>query len=105
MSRSGSRQSFDGHLRHRSALVKTCRVRSDHHGRTDSEAEVALVEFWLARLSEHPGASVLPASVDRQMGRPAWVVPATVTSTQTVKHHDACGSLLTMEIRAALGWV
>ncbi len=33
--------------------------------------------------------------------RPAWVVPATVT--QTVKHSDVCGRLLSMKIRAELG--
>ena len=36
-------------------------------------------------------------------GRPAWVVPATVTLTQTVKHRDDHGRLLSVEIRAALG--
>jgi hypothetical protein len=36
-------------------------------------------------------------------GRPAWVVPATVTLTQTVKHRDEHGRLLSVEIRAALG--
>jgi len=34
-------------------------------------------------------------------GRPGWVVPATVT--QTVKHRDEHGRLLSLEIRAALG--
>jgi hypothetical protein len=36
-------------------------------------------------------------------GRPAWVVPATVALTQTVKHRDEHGRLLSVEIRAALG--
>jgi hypothetical protein len=36
-------------------------------------------------------------------GRPAWVVPPTVTLTQTVKHRDEQGRLLSVEIRAALG--
>ena len=36
-------------------------------------------------------------------GRPAWVVPATVTLTQTVKHRNEHGRLLSVEIRAALG--
>jgi hypothetical protein len=36
-------------------------------------------------------------------GRPAWVVPATVTLTQTVKHRDEHGRLLSVEICAALG--
>ena len=36
-------------------------------------------------------------------GRPAWVVPATVTLTKTVKHRDEHGRLLSVEIRAALG--
>jgi hypothetical protein len=36
-------------------------------------------------------------------GRPAWVVPETVTLTQTVKHRNAHGRLLSVEIRAALG--
>jgi hypothetical protein len=36
-------------------------------------------------------------------GRPAWVVPPTVTLTQTVKHRDEHGRLLSVEIRAALG--
>jgi hypothetical protein len=36
-------------------------------------------------------------------GRPAWVVPETVTLTQTVKHRDEHGRLLSVEIRAALG--
>src|SRR5207245_10041770 len=32
-----------------------------------------------------------------------WVVPETVTLTQTVKHRDEHGRLLSVEIRAALG--
>ncbi len=36
-------------------------------------------------------------------GRPAWVVPATVTLMQTVKHRDEHGRLVSVEIRAALG--
>jgi hypothetical protein len=36
-------------------------------------------------------------------GHSAWVVPATVTLTQTVKHRDEHGRLLSVEIRAALG--
>jgi IS1 family transposase len=36
-------------------------------------------------------------------GRPAWVVPATVTLTKTVKHRDEQGRLLSVETRAALG--
>jgi hypothetical protein len=38
-----------------------------------------------------------------KLKRQAWVVPATVTLTQPVKHRDACGRLLSVEIRAALG--
>lgn len=36
-------------------------------------------------------------------GRPAWAVPVTLTLTQMVKHCDAHGRLLSVEIRAALG--
>jgi hypothetical protein len=36
-------------------------------------------------------------------GQPPWVVPETVSLTQTVKHRDAHGRLLSVEIRAALG--
>jgi hypothetical protein len=36
-------------------------------------------------------------------GRPALVVPETLTLTQTVKHRDERGHLLSVEIRAALG--
>jgi len=36
-------------------------------------------------------------------GRPPWVIPATVTLTQTVKHRDEHGRLLSVEILAALG--
>ena len=36
-------------------------------------------------------------------GRPALVVPETVSLTQTVKHRDEHGRLLSVEIRAALG--
>lgn len=36
-------------------------------------------------------------------GRPAWVVPPTVELTQTVKHRDEHGRLLSVEIRTALG--
>ncbi len=36
-------------------------------------------------------------------GRPALVVPETLTLTQTVKHRDEHGRLLSVEIRAALG--
>jgi hypothetical protein len=36
-------------------------------------------------------------------GRPLWVVPETVTLTQTIKHRDEHGRLLSVEIRAALG--
>ncbi len=35
-------------------------------------------------------------------GRPAWVVPTTVTLTQTVKHRNEHGRLLSVEIRAQL---
>jgi hypothetical protein len=37
-----------------------------------------------------------------QWGCPAWVVPAMVTLTQIIKHRDACGRLLPVEIRAVL---
>ncbi len=37
-----------------------------------------------------------------QWGCPVWVVPEMVTLTQTIKHRDACGRLLSVEIRAAL---
>ena len=36
-------------------------------------------------------------------GRPPWVIPETVTLTQTVKHRDEHGRLLSVAIRAALG--
>jgi hypothetical protein len=36
-------------------------------------------------------------------GRPAFVVPETLTLTQTVKHRDEHGHLVSVEIRAALG--
>jgi hypothetical protein len=36
-------------------------------------------------------------------GRPRLVVPETLTLTQTVKHRDEHGHLLSVEIRAALG--
>src|SRR5947209_4348286 len=36
-------------------------------------------------------------------GRPPWLVPETVTLTQTVKHRDEHGHLLSVEIRATLG--
>jgi hypothetical protein len=36
-------------------------------------------------------------------GRPPFVVPSTVMLTQTVKHRDEHGRLLSVEIRAALG--
>jgi hypothetical protein len=36
-------------------------------------------------------------------GRPALVVPETVTLTQTIKHRDEHGRLLSVEIHAALG--
>src|SRR5947209_16705185 len=36
-------------------------------------------------------------------GRPALVVPETLSLTQTVKHRDEHGRLLSVEIRAALG--
>ena len=36
-------------------------------------------------------------------GRPGLVVPATVTLTQTVKHRDEHGRMLSVETRAALG--
>jgi hypothetical protein len=36
-------------------------------------------------------------------GRPAWVVPPTVALTQTVKHRNEHGRLLSVAIRAALG--
>jgi hypothetical protein len=38
-----------------------------------------------------------------QRGRPALVVPETLALTQTVKHRDEHGQLLSVEIRAALG--
>jgi hypothetical protein len=41
--------------------------------------------------------------VTGKRGRPALVVPETVALTQTVKHRDEHGRLLSVEIRAALG--
>jgi hypothetical protein len=38
-----------------------------------------------------------------ERGRPRLVVPETLTLTQTVKHRDEHGHLLSLEIRAALG--
>ena len=38
-----------------------------------------------------------------QRGRPRLVVPETLTLTQTVKHRDEHGRLLSVEIRAVLG--
>jgi hypothetical protein len=43
-----------------------------------------------------------PARTGKQ-GRPALVVPKTLTLTQTVKHRDEHGRLVSVEIRAALG--
>lgn len=40
-----------------------------------------------------------------QPGRPPLVVPSGVRLTQTIKHRDAHGKLLSIEIRAALGEV
>ncbi len=40
-----------------------------------------------------------------QRGRPRLVVPADVRLTQTIKHRDEHGKLLSVEIRAALGEV
>jgi len=40
-----------------------------------------------------------------QRGRPALVVPADVRLTQTIKHRDEHGKLLSLEIRASLGKV
>jgi len=36
-------------------------------------------------------------------GRPAWVVPETLTLTQTIKHRNEHGRLLSVEICAVLG--
>ncbi len=36
-------------------------------------------------------------------GHPPWIVPETVTLTQTVKHRNEHGRLLSVETRAALG--
>ena len=41
--------------------------------------------------------------VKGKRGRPAFVVPETVSLTQTVKHRDERGRLLSVEIRATLG--
>jgi hypothetical protein len=38
-----------------------------------------------------------------QRGRPALLVPADVRLTQTIKHRDEHGKLLSIEIRATLG--
>ncbi|GHO66829.1 hypothetical protein KSC_057210 [Ktedonobacter sp. SOSP1-52] len=38
-----------------------------------------------------------------QRGRPPLVVPPHVRLTQTIKHHDEHGKLLSVEVRAALG--
>ncbi len=43
-----------------------------------------------------------PARKDKR-GRPPWVVPETFTLTQTVKHRNEHGRLLSVETRAALG--
>jgi hypothetical protein len=50
----------------------------------------------LRRAYQHPAPT-------GKRGRPPLVVPATVTLTQTVKHRDEHGRLLSVEIRAALG--
>jgi hypothetical protein len=36
-------------------------------------------------------------------GRPRLIVPETLSLTQTIKHHDVHGRLLSVEIRATLG--
>jgi len=65
----GSGQSLR-RLRHWSIERGPDRTRDEHHGRADPPARALVVEFWLARLSEHPCVSLSPAQVDRQTGTP-----------------------------------
>jgi len=100
----GSRQSLRDCLRHRSIGRRPDRASSDHHGRADPPASPLLVQRWLAWLSEHPGAGLSKANANGQAGASAvGRRHPTITLTQTIKHRDEHGRLLSVEIRTALG--
>ena len=96
-------QSLRDCLRHRPIGRRPDRASSDHYGPADPPASPLLVQRWLAWLSEHPGAGLSKADANGQPGRPPLVVPKTITLTQTIKHRDEHGRLLSVEIRTALG--
>jgi hypothetical protein len=62
------------------------------------------VQRWLASLPQGDQASLprQPLRTGRR-GRPPLVVPEGVSLTQTIKHRDEHGQLLSVEIRATIG--
>jgi hypothetical protein len=62
------------------------------------------VQRWLASLPQGDQASLPPTGEDGgRRGRPPLVVPEGVSLTQTIKHSDEHGQLLSVEIRATIG--
>jgi hypothetical protein len=93
-------------------------VVADATGRLGEDLVGTAVTLAVARTGQRPlawcsdGWRGYPALLTQQYrqplrtgkrGRPRRVVPAAVQLTQTVKHRDAHGHLLSVEIRAALG--
>ncbi len=65
-----SGQSLRGRLGYRSVERGLDRARGDHHGPADPPPPPLVVQRWVARLSEHPGAGLSTAEVDRQARTP-----------------------------------
>ncbi len=96
-------QSLRGGLRHRSIERGPHRASGDHRRGANPPAPLS---WWSS--GWHGYRSILMRAYRQRRltgkrGRPAWVVPATVTLMQTVKHRNEHGRLLSVEIRAALG--
>jgi hypothetical protein len=99
----GSGQSLRGRLGYWCAQRGLDRARGDHHGPADPPPPLS----WFSDGWRGYQSILVRAYRQRKLtgkrGRPAWVVPATVTLTQTVKQRDEHGRLLSVEIRAVLG--
>ena len=79
------------------------RARSDHHASADAPAPLSwFSDGWHGYRSILVRVYRKPVRKGKR-GRPAWVVPETLTLTQTVTHRHEHRRLLSVETRAALG--
>jgi hypothetical protein len=99
----GSGQSLRDRLRHGSLERGPDRASSDDHGPADPQRPLSwFSDGWQGYRSILERAYRKPMPTGKR-GRPPLVVAETVTLTQTVKHRDEHGRLLSVEIHAALG--